>query len=102
MTEAADGIAPETVYTPGFSIAEEYLRAHHDRSPGRQSEGGRLARRGDGRTSYDAAADLAAGAARVLDLGCADAGLLDLLAGRGVRALAASNCADRRQADAQP
>ncbi len=64
------------------------MRAHHDRSPGRQSAGSELTRLGDGRTSYGVVADHVAGAERVLDLGCADGWLLELLAGRGVRTLA--------------
>lgn len=74
--------------TPGAATdaaraAEDFLRAFHDRMPGRQSKGTEAAPTRDGRTSYEVLAERVAGARRVLDLGCADGALLELLAGRG-------------------
>lgn len=74
--------------TPGAAAdaaraAEDFLRAFHDRMPGRQSKGAEAAPTRDGRTGYEVLAERVAGARRVLDLGCADGALLELLAGRG-------------------
>ncbi|WP_412544073.1 class I SAM-dependent methyltransferase [Longispora sp. K20-0274] len=68
--------------------AEDFLRTHHDGRPGRQSEGGEALLTADGRSSYRILADRVAGARRVLDLGCADGRLLELLAEAGAEALA--------------
>ncbi|MFE0459136.1 class I SAM-dependent methyltransferase [Kitasatospora sp. NPDC058965] len=68
--------------------AEDFLRAFHDRTPGLQSAATEAGPAADGTTSYQALAARVAGARRVLDLGCADGALLDLLAGQGAEVLA--------------
>ena len=65
--------------------AEEFLRAFHARLPGRQSAGVEASLTADGRTSYEEFAGRVTGAQRVLDLGCADGALLEVLAERGAR-----------------
>jgi len=87
-----------TPVPPAFTPGEEVLRAHHNRSPGRQSAGAASSFLPDGRTSYEAMADLVAGAHRVLDLGCADGWLLELLAGRGVQELAGIDLSEQELA----
>jgi SAM-dependent methyltransferase len=67
--------------------AEEFLRAFHDRAPGEQSTGVGACPTSGGRTSYEEFADRVAGARRVLDLGCADGVLLEVLAARGAEVL---------------
>lgn len=67
---------------------EAFLREFHDRRPGRQSVQASAAPVADGRTSYQVLAAEVAGARRVLDLGCADGGLLDALAAAGAEELA--------------
>jgi SAM-dependent methyltransferase len=88
-----------TIDTDPLSLlpGEAYLRAYHDRRPGRQSAGTELVRLPDGRTTYEVTADLVAGpgARGVLDLGCADGGLLDVLAGRGAQRLAGIDLSER-------
>ncbi|WNV86117.1 class I SAM-dependent methyltransferase [Umezawaea sp. Da 62-37] len=70
------------------SGAEDFLRAFHDRRPGEQSTHVGMSRTTGGRTSYQEFADRVPGARRVLDLGCADGALLEVLAGRGAEVLA--------------
>ncbi|HEY3707989.1 MAG TPA: class I SAM-dependent methyltransferase [Amycolatopsis sp.] len=68
---------------------EDFLRRYHDRNPDGQSSLGLSGQVvGDGRKSYDVLADRVAGARRVLDLGCGDGELLEILAGRGAEVLA--------------
>ncbi|WUS97169.1 methyltransferase domain-containing protein [Streptomyces sp. NBC_00708] len=68
--------------------AETFLRNFHNTTPGRQSTGVRSAPLADGRTSYQVLAAEVAGARRVLDLGCADGALLDVLGAAGAEELA--------------
>lgn len=79
---------------------EAYLQAYHDRRPGRQSTGTELVRVADGRTTYEVTADIivGSGARGVLDLGCADGGLLEVLAGRGMDGLAGIDLSERELA----
>ncbi|WP_018352325.1 class I SAM-dependent methyltransferase [Longispora albida] len=74
--------------TAAALAAEDFLRTHHNENPGRQSEGCEELLTADGRTSYQVIADRVAGARRVLDLGCADGMLLQLLAEAGAETLA--------------
>ncbi len=85
--------------TDAARAAEDFLRAFHDRMPGLQSKGTEAAPTRDGRTGYEVLAERVAGARRVLDLGCADGALLELLAGRGAET-AASTC--RRASSPSP
>jgi SAM-dependent methyltransferase len=78
---------PETA-AAAARAAEEFLRTFHDRIPGRQSAGVEAAPTRDGRTSHQVLAERVAGARRVLDLGCADGALLEVLAGQGAEVLA--------------
>lgn len=68
--------------------AEEFLRTFHDQAPGQQSAGVGACLTVDGRTTYEEFADLLTGARRVLDLGCADGALLEVLARHGAEVLA--------------
>ncbi|MCP3802288.1 methyltransferase domain-containing protein [Allokutzneria sp. A3M-2-11 16] len=68
--------------------AEEFLKAFHDNNPGLQSVSVEASRTAKGRTSYEEFADRVDAPGRVLDLGCADGALLEVLAGRGARTLA--------------
>ena len=68
--------------------AEAFLRNFHDNGPGRQSVGVEGAPLADGRTSYQVLAAEVAGARRVLDLGCADGALLEVLGAAGAEELA--------------
>ncbi|WP_106186438.1 class I SAM-dependent methyltransferase [Umezawaea tangerina] len=70
------------------SVDEDFLRAFHDSRPGEQSASVEASRTTTGRTSYEEFADLVPDARRVLDLGCADGGLLEVLARRGADVLA--------------
>jgi SAM-dependent methyltransferase len=70
------------------NAAEEFLRSFHDQAPGRQSVGVGACPTAEGRTTYEEFADRLTGARRVLDLGCADGALLQVLADRGAEALA--------------
>jgi ubiquinone/menaquinone biosynthesis C-methylase UbiE len=74
--------------TPVPHLPEDFLRVFHDRSPGQQSAGVETGLTFGGRTSYQELADRVSDAQRVLDLGCADGALLEVLAGRGARTLA--------------
>ncbi|MFJ8039558.1 class I SAM-dependent methyltransferase [Kitasatospora sp. NPDC096147] len=82
----------------GAEAAEEFLRDFHDRGPGRQSVSGTRARLADGRTGYQVVAGEVAGARRVLDLGCADGALLEVLAAGGAELLAGIDLAERELA----
>jgi SAM-dependent methyltransferase len=66
-----------------MSAAEAHLRRFHARWPGATSRSLAAGRLADGRSSYDLLADLARPGDRVLDLGCGDGWLLELLARRG-------------------
>jgi SAM-dependent methyltransferase len=68
--------------------AEDFLRAFHNRTPGRQSASVESSPTPDGTISYQHLAALVAGARGVLDLGCADGALLELLAAQGATELA--------------
>ena len=68
--------------------AEEFLKAFHDNNPGLQSMGVEASPTAEGRTSYEEFADRVGVPGRVLDLGCADGALLEVLAGRGAKTLA--------------
>ncbi|MFC1406852.1 MULTISPECIES: class I SAM-dependent methyltransferase [Streptacidiphilus] len=70
------------------SAAEAFLRDFHNRLPGRQSVNMEGAPSADGRTGYQLLAAEVAGARRVLDLGCADGALLEVLAAAGAEELA--------------
>jgi SAM-dependent methyltransferase len=76
------------VAMPLPQLPEEFLRVFHDRSPGQQSAGVETNLTADGHTSYQEFADRVSGAVRVLDLGCADGALLEVMADRGARTLA--------------
>ncbi|WP_330452361.1 MULTISPECIES: class I SAM-dependent methyltransferase [unclassified Streptomyces] len=68
--------------------AEAFLRKFHDNGPGQQSVGVQGAPLADGRTGYQVLAAQVAGARRVLDLGCADGALLEVLGASGAEELA--------------
>ncbi|MFE6761963.1 class I SAM-dependent methyltransferase [Streptomyces sp. NPDC057689] len=68
--------------------AETFLRNFHDNGPGQQSVGVQGAPLADGRTGYQVLAAQVAGARRVLDLGCADGALLEVLGAAGAEELA--------------
>ncbi|MFD4399237.1 class I SAM-dependent methyltransferase [Kitasatospora sp. NPDC058397] len=67
---------------------EAFLKAFHAERPALTSDVLGRARASDGRTSYQVLRDRAAGSRRVLDLGCGDGLLLELLAGTSGRELA--------------
>jgi ubiquinone/menaquinone biosynthesis C-methylase UbiE len=67
---------------------EDFLRAFHDRAPGQQSALVEASRTANSQTSYQELASRVSGAQRVLDLGCGDGALLEVLAGSGARTLA--------------
>jgi SAM-dependent methyltransferase len=81
--------------------AEEFLRSFHDREPGRQSAGAGACLTVEGRTTYEEFADRLTGARRVLDLGCADGALLEVLAERGAEALAGVDLSEEELAVAR-
>lgn len=65
---------------------EELLRAYHAQHPGATARAFGDGRSEDGRSSYEILADLAGPGETVLDLGCGDGHLLEILVGRGCRA----------------
>ncbi|MCS0600360.1 class I SAM-dependent methyltransferase [Streptomyces sp. LP11] len=67
---------------------EAFLKAFHARHPAVTTEAFAGARAADGRSSYAILRDLVAGRRRVLDLGCGDGSLLELLAATPGRRLA--------------
>ncbi|WP_445527562.1 class I SAM-dependent methyltransferase [Streptomyces cyslabdanicus] len=77
---------------------EMFLRDFHNNGPGRQSVNTERAPLADGRTSYQVLAAEVAGARRVLDLGCADGALLEVLAAAGAEELAGIDLADQELA----
>lgn len=79
-------------------VAEMFLRDFHNNGPGRQSVATERAPLADGRTGYQVLAAEVAGARRVLDLGCADGGLLEVLAAGGAERLAGIDLADQELA----
>jgi SAM-dependent methyltransferase len=66
---------------------EQFLRAYHARYPGATALAFADGRSEDGRSSYDHLAELPAVGEHILDLGCGDGHLLELLARRGCRRL---------------
>jgi ubiquinone/menaquinone biosynthesis C-methylase UbiE len=66
---------------------DQLLRAYHARYPGATALAFAGGRTEDGRSSYQLLADLPRAGDRVLDLGCGDGHLLELLIGRGCREL---------------
>lgn len=70
------------------NAAEDFLRTFHNHTPGLQSAGVEASPTPEGSTSYQVLARHVAGARRVLDLGCADGALLQLLAEQGADVLA--------------
>ncbi|MGW1180821.1 class I SAM-dependent methyltransferase [Streptomyces drozdowiczii] len=74
--------------SPTAVAAEAFLRTFHDNGPGQQSVGVQGAPLADGRTGYQVLAAQVAGARRVLDLGCADGALLEVLGAAGAEELA--------------
>ena len=83
MTTPSVSIRPDSA-----EAAEQFLRDFHNRTPGQQSVQGQRALLADGRTGYQVLAAEVAGARRVLDLGCADGWLLEVLAAAGAEQLA--------------
>ncbi|MFJ3084900.1 class I SAM-dependent methyltransferase [Streptomyces sp. NPDC086838] len=75
--------------------AEAFLRNFHDNGPGQQSVGVQGAPLADGRTGYQVLAAQVAGARRVLDLGCADGALLEVLGAAGAEELAGIDLSDQ-------
>lgn len=70
------------------AVQEEFLRSFHAVRPAVTAEAFGRGRGPDGRSSYELVRDRVAGHRRVLDLGCGDGLLLDLLARDGGRELA--------------
>ncbi len=66
---------------------EELLRAYHAQHPGATARAFADGRGEDGRSSYQMLADLAGPGEAILDLGCGDGHLLELLVRRGCRQL---------------
>ena len=66
---------------------DELLRAYHARHPGATARAFGGGRSEDGRSTYDLLADLPSPGDAVLDLGCGDGHLLELLIRRGCRDL---------------
>jgi len=84
--------------TDGTDAAEVFLRDFHNSRPGRQSVNMKRAPLADGRTGYQVLAAEVAGARRVLDLGCADGALLEVLATAGAQELAGIDLSDEELA----
>ncbi|MFE2374897.1 class I SAM-dependent methyltransferase [Streptomyces sp. NPDC059398] len=82
----------------GADAAESFLRDFHNSGPGRQSVHAERAPLADGRTGYQVLAAEVAGASRVLDLGCADGALLEVLATAGAEELTGIDLADEELA----
>ncbi|GAA2997705.1 ubiquinone/menaquinone biosynthesis C-methylase UbiE [Streptomyces sp. KhCrAH-43] len=78
--------------------AEAFLRTFHDSGPGQQSVGVQGAPLADGRTGYQVLAAQVAGARRVLDLGCADGALLEVLGAAGAEELAGIDLSEQELA----
>ncbi|MFF0739161.1 class I SAM-dependent methyltransferase [Streptomyces sp. NPDC004111] len=91
-------ITPPSPHGSRSETAETFLRDFHNAGPGRQSVNTERAPLADGRTGYQVLAAEVAGARRVLDLGCADGGLLEVLAAAGARELAGIDLADQELA----
>ncbi|MGX4691458.1 class I SAM-dependent methyltransferase [Streptomyces sp. JNUCC 63] len=74
--------------TAPTAVQEAFLRAFHAEHPAVTADAFADGRAPDGRSSYEVLCDRVAGARRVLDLGCGDGVLLDLLARTEGRRLA--------------
>ncbi|MGQ4351699.1 class I SAM-dependent methyltransferase [Streptomyces drozdowiczii] len=81
--------------SPTAVAAEAFLRNFHNNGPGQQSVGVQGAPLADGRTGYQVLAAQVAGARRVLDLGCADGALLEVLGAAGAEELAGIDLSDQ-------
>ncbi|MYR03539.1 class I SAM-dependent methyltransferase [Streptomyces sp. SID6139] len=77
------------------AVQEEFLRAFHAVRPAVTAEAFGRGRGPDGRSSYELLRDRVAGHRRVLDLGCGDGLLLELLARDGGRELAGVDLSPR-------
>ncbi|MYR57178.1 methyltransferase domain-containing protein, partial [Streptomyces sp. SID625] len=77
-----------TVPAPSAAEQEEFLRSFHAEHPAVTGDALGGGRAPDGRSSYAILADQVAGRRRVLDLGCGDGVLLELLATAPGRRLA--------------
>ncbi|MFB7571930.1 class I SAM-dependent methyltransferase [Streptomyces sp. NPDC056165] len=79
--------APTSPAVP-TAVQEAFLKAFHAERPAVTADAFLAGRAPDGRSSYEILSDRVAGARRVLDLGCGDGVLLDLLARTEGRRLA--------------
>ena len=80
---------------------DAFLRAFHGRHPGCTTAAYARGRAPDGRSSYEILADLVPPAATVLDLGCGDGHLLELLARAPARTLIGVDLSDAELAAAR-